>query len=61
MSKSFDKFMMFSVLNRLLFPSERKSSKINKAATLQIKTYINSLIDCVANKIQQCDNMKAEK
>ena len=29
----FDKFMMFSVLNRLLFPSERKSSKINKAAT----------------------------
>ena len=36
-------FMMFSVLNRLLFPSERKSTKINKAATSLIKTYINSL------------------
>ena len=61
-SKCFDKFMMFSVLNRLLFPSERKSSKINKAATSFNKNiYQWSLINCVANKIQQCDNMKVDK
>ena len=61
-SKAFDKFMMFSVLNRLLVPSERKSSKINKAATSFNKNiYQWSLINCVANKIQQCDKMKVEK
>ena len=61
-SKAFKKFMMFSVLNKLLFPSERKSSKINKAAT-SFNTNIcqGSLINCVANKIQQCDKMKVEK
>ena len=54
--------MIFSVLNRLLFPSKRKSSKINEAATSFNKNiYQWSLINCVANKIPQCDNMKVVK
>ena len=42
-SKSFDKFMMFSLLNRLLLPSERNQRKSTKLQLLLIKTYINSL------------------